>query len=115
MMFQGSQHSDEDYFVPLEKVGAVVNGSTSEDRTNYHETLPSNYLELALWLESDRMGFLLPALTQKKLDNQRDVVKNERRQRLENQPYGKVYDLLPSLSYPKDHPYSWPVIEAWPI
>jgi zinc protease len=110
MMFQGSQHSDEDYFVPLEKVGAVVNGSTSEDRTNYHETLPSNYLELALWLESDRMGFLLPALTQKKLDNQRDVVKNERRQRLENQPYGKVYDLLPSLSYPKDHPYSWPVI-----
>lgn len=110
MMFQGSKHSDEDYFVPLEKVGAVVNGSTSEDRTNYHETLPSNYLEMALWLESDRMAFLLPALTQKKLDNQRDVVKNERRQRLENQPYGKVYDLLPSLTYPNDHPYSWPVI-----
>ena len=110
MMFQGSQHMDQDYFAPLEKVGAVVNGSTSEDRTNYYETLPSNYLELAIWLESDRMGFLLPALTQKKLDNQRDVVKNERRQRLENQPYGKVYDLLPSLTYPNDHPYSWPAI-----
>ena len=110
MMFQGSQHMDQDYFAPLEKVGAVVNGSTSEDRTNYYETLPSNYLELAIWLESDRIGFLLPALTQKKLDNQRDVVKNERRQRLENQPYGKVYDLLPSLTYPNDHPYSWPVI-----
>jgi zinc protease len=110
MMFQGSEHMDEEYFAPLEKVGAVVNGSTSEDRTNYHETLPSNYLELALWLESDRMGFLLPALIQKKLDNQRDVVKNERRQRLENQPYGKVYDILPSLTYPIEHPYSWPVI-----
>jgi len=110
MMFQGSQHHDAEYFAPLEKIGADINGSTSNDRTNYFEHVPSNYLELALWLESDRMGFLLPAMTQQKLDNQRDVVKNERRQGLENQPYGKAYELLSSLMYPQDHPYSWPVI-----
>ena len=110
MMFQGSKHHDKDYFEPLQKVGGAVNGSTSEDRTNYWENVPGNQLELALWLEADRMGFLLPAMTQAKLDNQRDVVKNERRQSLENQPYAKAYDLLPSLLYPRDHPYSWPVI-----
>jgi zinc protease len=110
MMFQGSKHHDKDYFEPLQKVGGSVNGSTTEDRTNYWENVPTNYLEVALWLEADRMGFLLPAMTKVKLDNQRDVVKNERRQSLENQPYAKAYDLIPSLLYPRDHPYSWPVI-----
>ena len=110
MMFQGSEHSPGEYFLPLEKIGGRVNGSTNEDRTNYWEDVPSNYLELALWLESDRLGFLLPGMTQEKLDNQRDVVKNERRQGLENQPYGKVYELIPELMYPDDHPYSWSVI-----
>lgn len=110
MMFQGSKHHDKEFFEPLQKVGGAINGSTSEDRTNYWENVPGNQLELALWLESDRMGFLLPAMTQQKLDNQRDVVKNERRQGLENQPYAKAYDLIPALLYPKDHPYSWPVI-----
>ena len=87
LMFEGSEHHDRDYRTPLEKLGAQINGFTSMDRTSYLETLPSNGLELALWLESDRMGFLLPALTQHKLDNVRDVVKNERRQRLEDVPY----------------------------
>jgi zinc protease len=110
MMFQGSEHQPGEYFTPLQKIGGSVNGSTSEDRTNYWENVPSNYLELALWLESDRMGFLLPAMTQDKLDNQRNVVKNERRQGLENQPYGKVEELMCALLYPADHPYSWSVI-----
>lgn len=110
MMFQGSQNHDQDYFAPLEKVGGAVNGSTSEDRTNYWENVPSNYLELALWLEADRMGWLLPAMTQEKLDNQRDVVKNERRQGLDNQPYAKSYELMLPMIYPPEHPYSWPVI-----
>jgi zinc protease len=110
MMFQGSLHHDTDYFAPLEKIGADLNGSTEVDRTNYWENVPSNYLELALWLESDRMGFLTQAMTQAKLDNQRDVVKNERRQGEDNQPYGKSDELLLGLMYPSDHPYSWPVI-----
>lgn len=110
MMFQGSQHHDTDYFAPLEKVGAEVNGSTTEDRTNYYESLPSNYLELALWLEADRMAYLIPAMTQEKLDNQRDVVKNERRQRVDNQPYGRIWENLGWLVYPEEHPYNWPVI-----
>lgn len=110
MMFEGSQNHDTEYFESLEKIGGSVNGSTTEDRTNYYEDVPSNYLELALWLESDRMGFLLPAMTQEKLDNQRDVVKNERRQSYDNQPYGKTEELMLSMLYPQDHPYSWPVI-----
>ena len=110
IMFEGSQHHNENYFKPLQKIGASLNGSTSPDRTNYWENVPSNYLELALWLESDRMGFLLPAVTQERLDNQRDVVKNERRQMIDNQPYGKSYELIPSMLYPNDHPYSWTVI-----
>lgn len=110
MMFQGSEHLPGKFDMILEKIGGVSNGSTSEDRTNYWENLPANYLELALWIESDRMGFLLPAMTQEKLDNQRDVVKNERRQGIENEPYGKVWVLLPELLYPAGHPYSWPVI-----
>ena len=110
MMFQGSAHHDKDYFEPLEKVGAFVNGSTTEDRTNYLEDVPSNYLDIALWLEADRMGFLLPAMTQEKLDNQRDVVKNERRQGLDGQPYAKASEILLSMLYPSDHPYSWEVL-----
>lgn len=108
MMFEGSQHSDVEW--TFEDVGGSDNGTTNNDRTMYYETLPPNHLERALWMESDRMGFLLPAMTQKKLANQIDVVKNERRQRLENEPYNKVYDFLPGFLYPKDHPYSWSVI-----
>ncbi len=110
MMFQGSEHNPEDYIGEIEKIGGDLNGTTSEDRTEYWENVPSNYLERGLWLEADRMGYLLPAMTQEKLDNQRDVVKNERRQGIENQPYNKAYDLLPALLYPSDHPYSWLVI-----
>lgn len=109
MMFQGSQHYDEDYFLPLEKAGGQVNGSTTEDRTNYWENVPSDQLELALFLEADRMGYLVPAMTEEKLANQRDVVKNEKRQG-ENQPYAKAWDLLPGLLFPEEHPYSWTVI-----
>jgi zinc protease len=110
MMFQGSQHVPGEYFAPLEKIGASLNGSTTEDRTNYWENVPRNYLELALWMESDRMGFLLPGIDQAKLDNQRDVVKNERRQSVDNQPYGRVYEAILEALYPPEHPYSWPVI-----
>lgn len=107
MMFQGSKHHDKDFFAPLQEAGANLNGSTNADRTNYYETVPSNFLELALWLESDRMGYLLDAMTQEKLDNQRDVVKNEKRQRYDNVPYGLVGEKISSLMYPKEHPYSW--------
>ncbi len=105
LMFQGSQHHNDEYFGPLEKLGAQINGSTTPDRTNYYENVPSNALELALWLESDRMGFLLPALSQEKLDNQRDVVKNERRQRVDNVPYGQSAEILNKALYPPGHPY----------
>ena len=110
MMFQGSKHFDNDYFAPLQEAGGKLNGSTSRDRTNYWETVPSNYLELAIWMESDRMGFLLPAMTQEKFENQRDVVKNERRQSYENRPYGVVLETLWAALYPPDHSYSWPTI-----
>ncbi|WP_435010862.1 M16 family metallopeptidase [Tundrisphaera lichenicola] len=110
LMFQGSEHHDSEYFGPLEKLGAQINGSTNTDRTNYYEALPTNGLEVALWLESDRMGFLLPALTQGKLDNQRDVVKNERRQRVDNVPYGQSRERLDEVLYPSDHPYHHSVI-----
>ena len=110
VMFEGSKHHNRSYFDPLQKVGASLNGSTTSDRTNYWETVPSNYLELALWLESDRMGYLLDALDQKRFDVQRDVVKNERRQSYENRPYGMAHLLLQSAVFPSPHPYSWPVI-----
>ncbi|MDA1347755.1 MAG: pitrilysin family protein [Chloroflexi bacterium] len=110
MMFAGSKNHDSSFFEPLQKVGADLNGSTSSDRTNYWVNVPSNYLDLVLWLESDRMGFLLDAMDQKKFDIQRDVVKNERRQSYENRPYGMAYlKLLPAL-FPPPHPYSWPTI-----
>lgn len=110
LMFQGSKNHNKEYFEPLEKIGASINGSTNTDRTNYYETVPSNYLELALWLESDRMGFLLPALSQEKLDNQREVVKNERRQRVDNQPGGQAMEKMLEALYPADHPYYHSVI-----
>lgn len=111
LMFEGSEHAPEGMFDKwLEAAGGDNNGSTSEDRTNYWENVPSNSLELALFLESDRLGFLLSAIDQKKLDVQRDVVKNERRQGVDNQPYGKAYEIILQTLYPSDHPYSWTVI-----
>lgn len=111
MMFQGSKNVPKEmHFKYIEEAGGNLNGSTSLDRTNYYETVPSNSLDLALWLESDRMGFLLDALTQEKLDNQKDVVMNERRQRYDNQPYGLAWELIFSNLFPKDHPYHWPTI-----
>ena len=111
MMFQGSAHVPENgHFALIEKAGGTLNGSTWLDRTNYFETVPSNYLELALWLEADRMGWLLPAMTQDKLDNQRDVVKNERRWRVDNQPYGDWDERLQAMLYPSTHPYHHSVI-----
>lgn len=107
MMFQGSKHYDNDFFVPLQEAGGTLNGSTNSDRTNYWEVVPSNFLELALWLESDRMGYLLDALTEEKLTNQRDVVKNEKRQNYDNRPYGLVGEQLAARMYPPDHPYHW--------
>jgi zinc protease len=110
MMFQGSKHVPEDtFFKQLEKVGATgINGSTTIDRTNYHETVPANQLELALWLESDRMGFLLDHAGEETFKSQRDVVKNERRQRHENAPYGLVREFMLAETFPKDHPYHLP-------
>jgi zinc protease len=105
LMFQGSKHHDADYFLPLEKLGADMNGQTAEDQTIYYETVPSNALELALWLEADRLGFLLATVTQAKLDNQRDVVKNERRQTVDNAPYGQTEEAILRELYPPDHPY----------
>ncbi|MEO8648458.1 MAG: pitrilysin family protein [Acidobacteriota bacterium] len=110
MMFQGSRNYNTDYFTPLQEAGGSINGTTNEDRTYYYETVPSNFLELALYLEADRMGGLLEAMTQEKLDNQRDVVKNERRQRVDNQPYGTSFEKIGSIMYPKGHPYNWSVI-----
>lgn len=111
MMFQGSQHvGDNEHFKLLQEVGANVNGFTQQDGTTYFEVLPSNFVELGLYLEADRMGFLLPAMTQEKLDNQRDVVKNERRQNYENRPYGLADEKIAKALYPETHPYNWPVI-----
>ena len=111
MMFQGSAHVPEmAHFALIEKAGGSLNGSTWLDRTNYYETLPAHYLELGLWLESDRLGWLLPAMTLEKLDNQRDVVKNERRWRVDNQPYGDWDERIQELMYPPEHPYHHSVI-----
>jgi zinc protease len=111
IMFMGSQHVAVGAFDQmLESAGANNNGSTTEDRTNYYETLPSNALALALWLDSDRMGFLLPTMDLAKVNLQRDVVKNERRQRVDNVPYGRADEVILAALYPKSHPYSWPVI-----
>jgi zinc protease len=111
MMFQGSEHvADEEHFKIVSASGGQLNGNTTEDRTVYFETMPSNYLETALWLESDRMGFLVNGVTQKKFEVQRATVKNEKGQNVENQPYGLVPELLNQTLYPAGHPYSWPTI-----
>ncbi|MEB2313304.1 MAG: pitrilysin family protein [Sorangiineae bacterium] len=110
LMFQGSEHYDDEYFKPFEPVGGSVNGTTNQDRTNFFERVPSNYLELALWMESDRMQYLLPALSQEKLDNQREVVKNERRQSYENRPYAMSWLYLQEALFPPSNPYHHPVI-----
>jgi zinc protease len=111
LMFSGSRHVGRDFDVLLESVGATnVNGTTSYDRTNYFETVPKNQLDLVLWIESDRMGYLLDVLDQGLLDVQRDVVKNERRQSFDNAPYGPSYLALQSALFPEGHPYSGAVI-----
>ena len=110
LMFNGSENFDDDYFQPLERVGATdMNGTTNEDRTNYFQNVPTSALDLALWMESDRMGHLKGAVDQDKLDEQRGVVQNEKRQ-YENQPYGMAGELITSSTYPAGHPYSWTVI-----
>jgi len=110
LMFEGSQHHDRGFFQPLQGAGATLNGSTNADRTNYWEVVPTGALELALWMESDRMGYLLPALTEAKFSNQRDVVLNERRQNYENRPYGLAPMALLAALFPPDHPYHWTTI-----
>ncbi|HQX54614.1 MAG TPA: pitrilysin family protein [Pyrinomonadaceae bacterium] len=110
MMFQGSKNYGDGYLGAMDEAGANVNGTTNEDRTYYYEVVPSNFLERALYLEADRMGGLLDAMSQEKLDNQRDVVKNERRQRVDNQPYGTEGEKIGAIMYPKGHPYNWSVI-----
>jgi zinc protease len=107
LMFEGSEHYDKGFFHPLQEAGGTLNGSTNADRTNYWEVVPTNALELALWMESDRMGHLLPALTDRKFQNQRDVVLNERRQNYENRPYGFAGMAMVAALYPPDHPYHW--------
>jgi len=107
LMFEGSEHHDTGYFQPLQEAGGQLNGSTNADRTNYWEVVPTSALETALWMESDRLGFLLPALTQAKFENQRDVVLNERRQNYENRPYGLAPMAILAALYPPDHPYHW--------
>lgn len=106
MLFQGSEHvAANEHFELVQRAGGTVNGSTWIERTNYYETVPSHQLALALWLEADRMGRLLPAMSQEKLDTQRDVVKNERRWSVDNQPYGTWWERLPALAFPADHPF----------
>ena len=111
MMFQGSANVPKNrHFELIEQAGGSLNASTWFDRTNYYETLPSNHLELALWLESDRMGWMLPAMTQEKLENQQEVVKNERKERYDNQPYGDWDERIQALAFPSSHPYHHSVI-----
>ena len=110
LMFEGSEHHDHGFFPPLQRAGGLLNGSTSADRTKYREVVPTGALELALWMDTDRMGYLLPALTEQKFTNQRDVVLNERRQNYENRPYGLAGFALSAAMFPPEHPYHWPTI-----
>lgn len=112
MMFQGSKHvADEEHFKIIQSAGGTMNGFTTRDNTVYYETAPSNFLEFALWLEADRMGFLLDSLYEKKFENQRDAVKNEKSQNVENQPYALGFvEEINKILYPPQHPYSWPTI-----
>ncbi|BEI22114.1 M16 family metallopeptidase [Vibrio fluvialis] len=111
MMFQGSKHvGDQQHFRIITEAGGSLNGTTNRDRTNYYETVPSNQLEKVLWLESDRMGFLLDAVSQRKFEIQRDTVKNERAQNYDNRPYGLIWEKMSEAIYPEGHPYSWQTI-----
>jgi zinc protease len=111
MLFSGSEHvGNNEHFRYVQSVGGTLNGTTFFDRTNYFETLPSNYLALGLWLESDRMGYFINAITQEKLDIQREVVKEERRQRYDNVPYGTAFERLLRLAYNPEYSYHWPTI-----
>jgi predicted Zn-dependent peptidase len=114
MLFQGSEHvAANEHFELVSRAGGTLNGSTWLDRTNYFETVPANQLALAFWLEADRMGALLPAMTQQKLDTQRDVVSNERRWSVDNQPYGTWWEKLPALAYPESHPFHHSLIGSF--
>src|SRR6476469_5825707 len=111
MMFQGSDHvKDKQHFKIVSDAGGTLNGSTNRDRTNYYETIPANQLEKAIWLEADRMGFLLDAVTQPKFEIQRATVKNERGQNYDNRPYGLLSEFSSKNLYPYGHPYSWMTI-----
>ena len=112
MMFEGSDHvKDKEHFKIVSEAGGTMDGFTERDRTVYFETVPSNYVETALWLESDRMGFLLDAVTKDKFEIQRSTVKNEKGQNVENQPYAMAFvETMNQALYPANHPYSWPVI-----
>ena len=111
MQFQGSENvADEEHFKIVSESGGTLNGTTNADRTNYYETVPSNQLEKMLWLESDRMGYFLDAVTQEKFEVQRETVKNERGQRIDNQPYGLLFEKISEATYPEGHPYSWMTI-----
>ena len=111
MMFQGSSNvGDEQHFKIVSESGGTLNGTTNSDRTNYFQTVPANQLEKVLWLEADRMGFLLDAVTQEKFEVQRDTVKNERGQRVDNRPYGLLWERVGEALYPEGHPYSWSTI-----
>lgn len=110
LMFKGAEHQPRGYFAPLQEAGGALNGSTSADRTNYWAVMPAGAAQLALWMEADRMGWLLPALTSERFETEREVVLNERRQSYENRPYGLAYFALSEAIYPPDHPYHWPTI-----
>jgi zinc protease len=107
LMFEGSEHHNKGYFPPLQQAGALLNGSTNADRTNYWEVVPTSAIDLALWMESDRMGYLLPALTRERFETQRDVVLNERRQNYENRPYGLAVMAVTDALFHEQHPYHW--------
>ncbi|HNP49838.1 MAG TPA: pitrilysin family protein, partial [Bacteroidia bacterium] len=112
MMFEGSDHvKDKEHFKIISEQGGTMNGNTERDVTNYFEIIPSNNLETALWLEADRMGFLLDSVTKEKFEIQRSTVKNEKAQNVENQPYAMAFvETINQILYPTGHPYSWPVI-----
>jgi zinc protease len=110
LMFEGSEHQPRSYFAPLQAAGASINGSTNTDRTDYWEVVPTEATPLALWMEADRMGWLLPAVTPERFEAQRGVVLNERRQNYENRPYGLAQFTIARTLYPAGHPYSWPTI-----
>ena len=110
LMFEGSAHHNSGYFPPLQQAGALLNGSTNTDRTNYWEVVPTSAIDLALWMESDRMGYLLPAVTAERFETQRDVVLNERRQNYENRPYGLALMAITAALFPPEHPYHWMTI-----